>query len=854
MRIKITFLETIFDAYRNASIKKKLNIALIAALSIPLFTSVVYALLFFGNKIQQDANNKNDSDLNLVRILYQNEVLEYEQNVSSFANDQELGLLLSINQTERALLKVLEKLYFSFLEFDMLHILNKNSHIIARVHKPDFLTYKDQLEKNVYFSSIIEGKGKISGTEVMALSFLAREGIVIEQEDIQRGNIRKKNAISIRASAPIYNHKTRKVVGVLVITKVLDTYSGFIQELSEKVGEPVSIYQKNNLAISSSETTETILSAEIKDTLNQGNRYSRANILKGSILGYQPLKNVQGDTIGALGVSASARDFQLTFIYGFLAFFGIGLGGLWLALKIRRILSNNILLPIHELHYGTKVLASGDYNHKIEIKNKDEIGELSIAFNRMAGDLKESYTQLEDKVSQRTAELVTKNDQLEQTLDLLNPGVSQLISTGKHELGLISATEFINDICGYTRMNILLSEKFVGNFINQYYQESHKILAMYRGFRDKTIGDQTVACFGVTKDAFVTSKHHAFDAVAAALEINKLLISMSKELAEYVQKYEADIVKKLKNLGEKKEEVNNIKFETRTGINTSLLDTDDDIDQLRMVMMGGLTGSDYTGQGGALIYAARLEANGAAREIHIGKNTANIIQEFFNLEQLESIAFKGLGERERYKILGRKYFFEKFGANLGIKQYQKEIPAYIYKAVNESVLGYISIKEVAKITKKIPVSINYYEHCDGRFDDILSRSLVLYAMSKKQGLNNKKIQDLILAYIVYKAEQLHPKDFVLVERSDILPVFAKDFKLKNLSFIKTLILQFKNPTTSKSKEVELVRLVEAYGNQVVDRSFLQKNKDLLLSSPAEFQQKNKEQFSSKTLKSFIELF
>ena len=479
----------------------------------------------------------------------------------------------------------------------------------------------------------------------------------------------------------------------------------------------------------------------------------------------------------------------------------------------------------------------------------------------MAKDLKESYTkleeynhQLEDKVAKRTAELVTKNDQLEDTLNLLNPGVSQLISTGKHKLGLISATEFINDICGYTRMNILLSEEFVGNFINQYYQESHKILAMYRGFRDKTVGDQTVACFGVTKDAFSASKHHAFDAVYAGIEINKLLVDMSKNLTKYVQKNRDDVFKKLKSLGGKEKEIEHISFETRTGINTSLLDTNDDINQLRMVMMGGLTGSDYTGQGGALIYAARLEASGSAREIHIGRNTADIIQEFFNLEQLESVYLKGLGEKERYKIVNRKYFFDYFGTNTAIKQYQKSIPSYIYKAVNESVLGYMSIKEVSRITKKIPININYYEHCNGKCDEILARSLVLYALSKKQGLGDKQIKDLILAYIVYKADKLQQKDFVLINRKNLLSVFAEDFNLKDLKPIKKLIEQFNNKATLKNTETELMHLVEAYGNQLMDRTFLQKNKASLLSSPAAFQQKNKGKFNDKNLESLVKLF
>ena len=157
-------------------------------------------------------------------------------------------------------------------------------------------------------------------------------------------------------------------------------------------------------------------------------------------------------------------------------------------------------------------------------------------------------------------------------------------------------------------------------------------------------------------------------------------MSMSEDLTKYVHKHRKEVLIKLKNLGGKEKEIDSISFETRTGINTSLLNTDDDIDQLRMVMMGGLTGSDYTGQGGALIYAARLEASGTAKEIHIGKNTADIIQGFYNLKQIDSIYLKGLGERERFKIVNRRYFFEQFGNNAGIKQYQKNIPSYIYKA------------------------------------------------------------------------------------------------------------------------------------------------------------------------------
>ena len=85
-------LSIVANRYKDANIRRKLNIALITALLIPLVFSFVYAIIFF-NKIQEEATNKNDSDLSLAQLLYKNKVF-YEQIVANFSNDKALGLLL----------------------------------------------------------------------------------------------------------------------------------------------------------------------------------------------------------------------------------------------------------------------------------------------------------------------------------------------------------------------------------------------------------------------------------------------------------------------------------------------------------------------------------------------------------------------------------------------------------------------------------------------------------------------------------------------------------------------------------------------------------------------------------------
>ena len=76
------------------------------------------------------------------------------------------------------------------------------------------------------------------------------------------------------------------------------------------------------------------------------------------------------------------------------------------------LISRSITLPIVELRKGTEEIISGNLDYKVSIKSKDEIGQLSRAFDLMNSRLTESQKkiqnragQLEDKIKDRTIEL-----------------------------------------------------------------------------------------------------------------------------------------------------------------------------------------------------------------------------------------------------------------------------------------------------------------------------------------------------------------------------------------------------------------------------------------------------------------
>jgi class 3 adenylate cyclase/HAMP domain-containing protein len=101
-------------------------------------------------------------------------------------------------------------------------------------------------------------------------------------------------------------------------------------------------------------------------------------------------------------------------IYGFLVRIG-GLLALSLAVAIAAgvLLARRMVVPIRKLQSGARRLAANEFDHRIEVDTKDEIEDLADQFNRMAGELNESYSRLEHKVEERTRDLAQSVRELE---------------------------------------------------------------------------------------------------------------------------------------------------------------------------------------------------------------------------------------------------------------------------------------------------------------------------------------------------------------------------------------------------------------------------------------------------------
>jgi GAF domain-containing protein/HAMP domain-containing protein len=86
---------------------------------------------------------------------------------------------------------------------------------------------------------------------------------------------------------------------------------------------------------------------------------------------------------------------------------------LLIAVALALLVTRSIANPISDLVETTAQIAGGNLNLKAKVQRSDEIGELSAAFNSMAGQLQNLIAGLEQRVADRTRELEQRSTQIQ---------------------------------------------------------------------------------------------------------------------------------------------------------------------------------------------------------------------------------------------------------------------------------------------------------------------------------------------------------------------------------------------------------------------------------------------------------
>lgn len=343
------------ELWTRLSIRYKITSIIVLIILLVTITILPFVSRIIKDALLRQQQNHLKSVRNLVIKLfddYQSKVTNYTK---LFSNDREIKDSLFYH-TELAgerehPLAAIKRLYKSF-DVSSIEIGDSRGRVVAIAEKPD--VYDNDRSGDWLIKSSLHGK--------------IASGIAMSAE----GPI-------IKASAPIY-YNENQLIGTITSGILIDDSQ--LLKIKQLSNTDLVITDNYGRTISS-----TFKNDSLKDRPDSG-----------SLVMTFPFSDPSGTVVGKIMILQEDRlplIIARTHITLLLLLTGIFAASVFLLFLVL----NKVMKPIVRLKEGAEKIGKGDFGYRIDIASKDEIGELSEGFNKMAEDL-EKLQDMEDKLRQ----------------------------------------------------------------------------------------------------------------------------------------------------------------------------------------------------------------------------------------------------------------------------------------------------------------------------------------------------------------------------------------------------------------------------------------------------------------------
>ena len=315
------------------------------------------------------------------------------------------------------------------------------------------------------------------------------------------------------------------------------------------------------------------------------------------------------DHLATLTVGATGEAYRLHRGLIILEMVMLGLASLT-GLGLSLIVSNRMMAGLERLIEGTRQIQDGHGYEILPVTSNDEIGKLTVAFNRMVEDLR-----AKDRVKETFGKFVDPRI----VANLIDP------AGGKDLAERQVATVFFSDIKGFSGLGELLTATTLVKLLNTYFSEMTTLIHARNGIIDKFVGDGLMAFWTAP---FSRGESHATDACLAALA--------QQHAVEKLRKHLSDVLGLRRDLPE---------FSVRMGLATG---------DLVVGTIGAPNARSFTVIGDTVNLASRLEGanNAYATSILVDEGTFQLAQNDVEGREIDFLTVLGKLEPVRvYQIM-----------------------------------------------------------------------------------------------------------------------------------------------------------------------------------------------------------
>ena len=221
-----------------------------------------------------------------------------------------------------------------------------------------------------------------------------------------------RHRLAVRAVAPVVD-ASLVLQGVVVISVPLD--GEFADGIKGALGTDMLLAPRTAARAESTfrdrdgrRLPEIVVPARVVDRVGVGRQVATNERIGGReyAVAWTALVDHEGKPVGLYGVAIDRRDVSRA---QRVAFRSLAVGAavaLGFALLLAALMSRRLGEPIARLHRGALAVTRGDLDHRIEVAEGDEIGELARAFSHMTTTLKEN----QQRLAARMREIVALHD------------------------------------------------------------------------------------------------------------------------------------------------------------------------------------------------------------------------------------------------------------------------------------------------------------------------------------------------------------------------------------------------------------------------------------------------------------
>jgi class 3 adenylate cyclase len=301
---------------------------------------------------------------------------------------------------------------------------------------------------------------------------------------------------------------------------------------------------------------------------------------------YVAAAGVLGSKDGPLAICLRSRDKAIApyrrIQFGLLA---LGSVAAVLGISASAVLARSVTAPVGRLVEGTRQVAAGNFDFRLDAAGHDEMADLAESFNTMIQGLRER-ADMQKFVSQSTVEMIQSSTQ-------------RRISAGERKL----LTIFFSDMRGFTSISERRQPEEVVNILNRCLSLQAARIKKFSGDIDKYVGDAVVASFD--------GPDMVLNAIRCALEIHRAL---DGDAAEHTSEEPVQV---------------------GIGIVTG---------EVVLGSIGSEDRRDFTVIGSNVNLCARLCSLAQGRETLLSETAYRMVQDFIAAERLEPVNVKGFSE------------------------------------------------------------------------------------------------------------------------------------------------------------------------------------------------------------------